>query len=147
MVSPERTIAALAEAVIPSPPEDATAGATDVAAERFVIHYLTFLEPALPALLAAALDGVAAARLGHPFEEGRFASLEPEERLAALRLLGEHSDPALRDLAELALALINAAFYGEWTGQDESGAMTATPVGWSLVGYAGPAASVPGLLA
>lgn len=145
--SPERTIAALAEAVIPSPPDDATAGAADVAAERFVLHYLTFIDPSLPELLAAALDGVAAARQSVPFEAGLFEALAPDDRLLALRLLGEHDDPGLRDLTELALTLIMAAYYGEWTGQDESGALTGTPVGWDLVGYAGPADSVPGLLA
>ncbi|HVL89797.1 MAG TPA: hypothetical protein VM841_06130, partial [Actinomycetota bacterium] len=101
MASPERTIAALAEAVIPSPPDDQTAGAGDVAAERFVLHYLTFLDPSLPGLLAAALDGVAAARRSVPFEAGLFEAMDSEERLRALRLLGEHEDPGLRDLAEL----------------------------------------------
>lgn len=147
MASPEDTIRALADAVVPSPPDDETAGASDVAAERFVVHYLTFLAPELPGLLAAALDGVAAARAGVPYEEGLFESLDHEQRLAALRGLGEHESSDLRQLADLAVALITAAFYGEWTGQDESGAMTRTPVGWDLTGYAGPADAIPGLLA
>ena len=147
MASPERTIAALAEAVIPSPPDDATAGAGDVAAERFVLHYLTFLGPELPVVLAAALDGVAAARQGVAFEAGRFEAMEPDDRLHALRMLGEHEHSDLRDLAELALVLITAAYYGEWTGQDAAGALTGTPVGWDLTGYGGPAGAVPGLLA
>lgn len=147
MASPEETIRALADAVVPSPPDDETAGAADVAAERFVLHYLTFLGPGLPEMLATALDGLAAARAGEPFEAGRFAELDHDDRIAVLRAMGEHETAEFRDLADLTVALITAAFYGEWTGQDDAGAMTRTPVGWDLSGYPGPAGSVPGLLA
>lgn len=147
MASPEQTIRALADAVLPSPPDDETAGAADIAAERFVLHYLTFLQPELPELLAAALDGLAAARLGVAYDAGLFETLSHENRLAVVRALGEHDLADLRDLADLVVVLITAAFYGEWTGQDESGTMTRTPVGWDLTGYPGPSDAVPGLLA
>lgn len=147
MASPESTIRALAEAILPSPPDDDTAGAGDVAAERFVVHYLSFLKPGLPDVLAAALDGLAAARASAPFEAGLFEALPPDERLSVLRALGEHDLADLRDLADLSVALVLASFYGEWTAQPDGGGPSVTPVGWELTGYRGPVAAVQSLLA
>ncbi len=143
MESPERTVRALAEAIIP---QDDTIGAADVAAESFVLHYLEFVQPGLSQVLVATLDGLAAGRMGVAFREGTFEELPAYERLAVLRAMGEHQMPDLRDLADLTIVLTIAAFYGEWTGQDDKGRMVSTPVGWELAGYPGPVAAVPSLL-
>lgn len=143
----ERTIAALADAIVPSPPADETAGAADVAAERFVLHYLELVRPGLSDALTAALDGMAAVRQGVPPAEGVFEGLDPAARLEVVAALGRHENHEMRDLIGVASALVVAAFYGEWTGYDDAGALTRKPIGWVLCRHDGPARSVPGLLA
>src|SRR2546425_12952786 len=112
MPSPGETIRALAEAIIPSPPDDDTAGASDIAAETFVTHYLEFVQPGLEEILAASLDGAAANYIAGEFSAGLFASLTAEDRLHVIRALAGHDVKELRELADLAILLSFAAYYG-----------------------------------
>lgn len=124
---------AFAEAVVPT---DDTVGAADVDAAAFVEHYLEVADPGTAELLAAALDVVA---------DGTFADLDVVRRLDAIADLSR-GDARVAAVADLAYRLVVAAFYGEWTGQDETGALASMPVGWELSGYPGPVAAAPSLL-
>lgn len=142
MASPGETIRALAEAIIPGVDVDETIGAAEIQAESFIAHYLEFVQPGLTDALPVILDGLAS----EDRPDSLFVELDPAERLAVLRRLGEHEVAELRDLADLLLALTFAAFYGEWSGQDESGRLVERPVGWELVGFPGPVDGYPNLL-
>lgn len=142
MASAGESLRALAEAIIPGVDVDETVGAPEIQAEAFIAHYLEFVQPGLTEALPVLLDGLAAEIRA----DAAFTDLAPGARLDVLRRLGEHDVSELRDLADLLLALTLAAFYGEWTGQDEHGALVARPVGWELVGFPGPVAGYPELL-
>lgn len=142
MASAGETLRALAEAIIPGVDVDETVGAAEIQAEAFLAHYLEFLQPGMTEALPVLLDGLAA----EARPDTSFIDLNPDERLAVLRRLGEHDVPELRDLADILIALTLAAFYGEWSGQDSEGALVARPVGWELVGFPGPVDGYPDLL-
>lgn len=124
------TLRAVAEVFVPGPPHDDTPGAPDVAAERFLAHYLDFLLPGLVAALAELLD----ARAG----DSSFSELALDERGAILATLAEDESPQLRELVSVLAALSIAAVYGEWTGQDPDGSLARAPLGWTITGFDGP---------
>lgn len=137
-----RTLRALAETLVPGPPHDATLGAPDIEAERFVAHYLEVVIPGLSEGVATILDGLAAeVRGGAPF-----ADLSLDERAAVLERLSAHEVADLRELADLLMSLAIAAVYGEWSGQDESGRLVDRPLGWDLTGWPGPSDGYPALM-
>ena len=134
MASAGEVLRALTEAIIPGTDVDETIGAAEIQAETFVAHYLDFVQEGLTEALPLLLDDLAA-----QVQPGTtFVSLSPADRLEVLRKLGEHEVAELRDLADILVALTLAAYYGEWTGQDASGAVVARPVGWELLGFPGP---------
>jgi hypothetical protein len=136
------TLRALAEAVLPGPPEDDTIGAADVGAEQFVAHYLDFLMPGLAAGIEPLLDSLASD--GAP--GATFRGLEPEARRGVLRRLSESDSPEMRRLGDLLIVLVVGAYFGEWTGQDADGLVVRRPVGWELTGWPGPTEGVRALL-
>jgi hypothetical protein len=142
MASAGETLRALAEAIIPGVDVDETVGAAEIQAEAFIAHYLELIQPGLPEALPVLFDGLAA----EARPDTNFTDLAPDERLAVLKRLGEHEVAELRDLADILLTLTLAAFYGEWSGQDEDGVLVARPVGWELVGFPGPVDGYPDLL-
>lgn len=108
---------ALGEVVCPGLDADATAGAPDIAAERFVAHYLS---PDTVARIVASLgSGFAGMKL-----------LERTEHVERLRL-----DPQVRRDLDAAAAATLLAVYGSWSGRDADGHLERMPLGWSLTGY------------
>jgi hypothetical protein len=108
--------------VCPGLAQDATAGAPDIAAERYVIHYLT--PPTLDRIIEA-LD-----------RDTRFIDLKPSEqkdKVARLRF-----DANTRRDLDVAAALTLMAVYGTWSGRDEHGDLVRAPLGWQLASYSGP---------
>lgn len=104
-------------AILPGIDEDATPGAADIGAERFVEHYL------------------GAERLAELCE---MLDLSPDDDGASIRAqLGRLADrsPEIRHLVGLAIA----AVYGSWSGTDTNGALVTRPLGWDLAGFSGPA--------
>jgi hypothetical protein len=136
------TLRAAAEVFVPGPPHDATPGAADVEAERFIAHYLDLLIPGLSRGATDLLDELAAQEFG-----GRaFAALSPDERGVVLDRLGDHEVAQLRELPAVLGLLSIAAVYGEWTGTDEEGRLSSVPLGWELTGFDGPTRARPTLL-
>lgn len=125
---------AVAEAFVPGAPGDPTAGAPEIHAERFLGHYLDLLLPGLSDAVPQMLDGLASSER----EGARFAELDLDERTRLLDALAVHEVAEMRQLGALLGALSLAALYGEWSGQDEHGALVRRPVGWDLTGYPGP---------
>jgi hypothetical protein len=125
----ERTLATLrafCEIVCPGLASDATPGAPDLAAERYVAH---FLEPGTRTLLADALDGG-----DQPFLELDAAARA--ERIERMRL-----DAGLRRLVDGAAAATLLAVYGSWSGEPGTDALARVPLGWDLTGFPGPTRS------
>jgi len=137
-----RTLRAAAEVFVPGPPHDATPGAADVEAERFIVHYLDYMIPGLSAGVPDLLDGLAAERFG----DTPFADLGLDERRAVLAALESHEVEQLRELPTVIGLLAIAAVYSEWTGQDAQGGLTRRPLGWRLSGFDGPSRGRRGLL-
>jgi gluconate 2-dehydrogenase subunit 3-like protein len=142
MSGPDRTLRALAEAVIPGPPHDDTFGAAEIEAERFIAHYLETLIPGLAEGVETILDGLAAQRV----PDAAFADLSLEDRASVLESLATHDVADLRDLGDLLIVLSIAAVYGEWSGLDADGELTRSPLGWDLTGWPGPVDGVRPLL-
>ncbi len=135
MATPDETLRALAETVVPGPPHDGTLGAADIEAERFISHYLESVIPGLSEGVATILDGMAT-----ELREGSaFVQLSLDDRAAVLQRLCAHDVQDLRELGDLLLALCMASVYGEWSGLDAAGELTRTPLGWELTGWPGPA--------
>lgn len=116
-------IRAFVDAVVPSVGDDATAGATDIAAERYVAHYLG---PDRVSRLAAALTSNGSAK---------FVSSDVQLRTKVI--LDLRRDPSLRSLIDSAVSLAISAVYGSWSGVPAS-EMDRAPLGWVLTGYPGP---------
>jgi len=129
-----RTLRAAAAVFVPGAPHDASPGAADVEADRFLAHYLDLIQPGLGEGAAALLDEVARAR----FQGRAFASLEVAERVQVLDSIEHHDVEQLRELPSVLGFLAIAAVYGEWTGQDERGRVVRRPLGWDLTGFGGP---------
>lgn len=142
MPSAGETLRALADTVVPGPPDDPTPGAASIEAERFLEHYLEFVEPGLCERACALLDRLASDRR----IDATFASLPRHDREAILRGETEHELPERRDLAALLTTLTIAAVYGEWSGQDPEGNVVRRPLGWELTGWTGPRAGVRSLM-
>lgn len=142
MSSPDRTLRALAETVVPGPPHDDTFGAAEIEAERFIAHYLETLIPGLAEGVVMILDGVAAERK----PETAFTDLSLEDRAWVLERLATHEVADLRELGDLLIVLSIAAVYGEWSGLDADGELTRSPLGWDLTGWPGPVDGVRPLL-
>lgn len=136
------TLRAAAEVFVPGSNTDATPGASDVAAELFISHYLDFLLPGLAAGVPALLDEVAAQH----FEGRPFAGLDMAARERVLDLLAVHEVEQLREIPQVLGILSLAAVYGEWTGQDADGRLVRRPLGWQLAGFDGPVRARPGLM-
>ena len=124
-----RTIRAAAEVFVPGPPEDPSAGAASVEADRFVSHYL-----ATPESVAGALNAAAALM----FDGREFWELDLGERARVLDELASAEDAEKREIPTLLGLLSVAAVYGEWTGQDAEGSLTRSPLGWQRTGFGGP---------
>lgn len=137
------TLRAAAEVFVPGPPHDATPGAPDVSAERFIAHYLDLAMPGLAAGVPVLLDQLAASMFGGP----PFRDLGIDERAKVLDALSEHEVEQLRELPVVLGLLTVGAVYGEWTGTNEAGELIGTPLGWALTGFAGPVRARPDLLA
>lgn len=136
------TLRAAAEVFVPGLESGDTAGAPEVAAERFLVHYLDIVVPGLSQGAADLLDSMAAqASAGQ-----RFADLDLAAREKVLETLRSHDIADLRALPDLIAVLTYAAVYGEWTGQDERGALVRRPLGWDLTGFPGPSDADPYLL-
>lgn len=114
---------------MPGPPEDSSAGAANVEADRFVSHYL-----ASPESVAGALDEAAASM----FDGREFCDLDLGERARVLDDLASAEDAGDREIPALLGVLSVAAVYGEWTGQDSVGNLTRLPLGWQGTGFGGP---------
>jgi hypothetical protein len=142
MATPEETLRALAETVVPGPPHDDTLGAPDINAEGFIGHYLESVIPGLSEGVATILDGMATEQ----HEGATFVDLSLDEREIVVTKLCTHEVADLRDLGDLLLALSLGAVYGEWSGLDENGELTRAPLGWELTGWPGPADGYPALL-
>lgn len=142
MPSAGETLRALADTVVPGPPDDPTPGAASIEAERFLAHYLDFVEPGLTSRACALLDRLASDRR----IDASFASLPRPDREGVLRAMAEHEDQERRDLATLLCTLAVAAVYGEWSGQDADGALVRRPLGWELTGWRGPRPGVRSLM-
>jgi hypothetical protein len=136
------TLRALAETVVPGPPEDSTPGAGSVEAERFLERYLDAALPGLAASVCAMLDQMAADRR----RGATFATLHRGDRAAILDRLWEHPMEELRDLAVMLSMLSIAAVYSEWSGTDDDGRLVRRPLGWELTGFPGPRFGVRSLL-
>jgi hypothetical protein len=135
MATAEETLRALAETVVPGPPNDETLGAAEIEAERFIIHYLESVIPGLSEGVATILDGMAT-----ELREGKaYVELSLDERTYVLQKLCAHEVADLRDLGDLLFVLAMASVYSEWSGLDEHGELTRTPLGWELTGWPGPA--------
>ena len=135
------TLRAAAEVFVPGSDRDTTPGASDVAAELFISHYLEFVMPGLAAGVPSLLDETAAARFGRSF-----AALGLAEREDVLDAIASHEVEQLRDIP-LALGILSvAAVYGEWTGQDAEGNLIRRPLGWQLARFDGPVRARPTLL-
>jgi hypothetical protein len=135
MATADETLRALAETVVPGPPHDETLGAAEIEAERFIAHYLESVIPGLSEGVATILDGMAT-----ELREGNaFVDLPIEERTYVLQKLCAHEVADLRDLGDLLFVLSMASVYSEWSGLDEYGELTRTPLGWELTGWPGPA--------
>lgn len=116
------TLRAFCEIVCPGLSTDATAGAPDVAAERYVAHYLA------PATLERVVEHLD--RGDKAFIELRGG--ERLERIERVRL-----DAGARHDLDAAAALTLLAVYGSWSGRDAQGAFVRPPLGWQLTGFAG----------
>lgn len=119
------TLRAFCESVCPGLASDATAGAPDIAAERYVEHYLsqTTLERVMDAL----------------DRDGAFVSLnavERSDRIDRLRL-----DAGTRRDLDAAAAATFLAVYGSWSGRNVDGELVRAPLGWQLTGFGGPSSS------
>ena len=142
MATAEETLRALAETVVPGPPHDETFGAAEIGAEGFIIHYLESVIPGLAEGVATILDGMAT-----ELREGTsYVELTLEERTYVLQKLCAHEVADLRDLGDLLFVLSMASVYSEWSGLDEAGELTRTPLGWELTGWPGPADGYPSLM-
>lgn len=113
----ETILRAFCEAICPGLDADATAGAPDIAAERFVAYHLA---PETVARIASALGA-------------GFANLKVAERLEAVERL--RLDPSVRSDLDAAAATTLLAVYGSWSGRDADGALERTPLGWQLSGF------------
>lgn len=142
MPAPSETLRALAETVVPGPPDDPTPGAGSIEAERFIGHYLDLVEPGLAARACTMLDRMA----GDRRHGATFTALHRGERAAVLDALWEHPAEEMRDLAILLTRVSIAAVYSEWSGTDRSGRLVRRPLGWELTGFPGPRQGAPGLL-
>jgi hypothetical protein len=142
VASAEETLRALADVVVPGPPDDPTPGAAGVEAERFISHYLDVAMPGLAGQVPALLDELASVRRPGV----AFAALRRVDREAVLEGLADHPVPEMRELATLLVALSIASVYGEWSGQDADGAIVRRPLGWELTGWPGPRDAVRSLL-
>lgn len=142
MPDSDRTLRALAEAIVPGPPHDDTFGAPEIEAERFIAHYLETLIPGLAEGVTTILDGLATQRT----PDTAFADLSVEDRGAVLEILATHEVADLRDLGDLLIVLSVASVYGEWSGLDADGELTRSPLGWDLTGWPGPLEGVRSLL-
>jgi hypothetical protein len=136
------TLRAAAEVFVPGLLEDTTPGAADIAAERFLSHYLDLLLPGLASGVPALLDQLATSM----FEEERFSDLELDARAKVLDALTEHEIEQLRELPTLLGVLTIGAVYGEWTGTNDGGDVVRAPLGWRLTGFEGPVRARPKLL-
>lgn len=117
------TLRAFAEAVLPGLANDTTAGAPDIAAERYAEHYLGEERARrLVSLLEGSLSN--------------FASADLASRAKVIRDL--RRDPSSRPDIDAAVAAVVAAVYGSWSGRDERGDRTREPLGWALTRYPGP---------
>ncbi|MCA1833993.1 MAG: gluconate 2-dehydrogenase subunit 3 family protein [Actinomycetota bacterium] len=142
MPSAGETLRALADTVVPGPPDDPSPGAAAIEAEHFLVHYLEFVEPGLTERVCALLDRLASDRR---IDVG-FASLARGDRESILREMAEHDLQERRDIASLLTALSIAAVYGEWSGQDAEGNVVRRPLGWELSGWTGPRPGVRSLM-
>lgn len=115
------TLRAYCAAICPGLEGDATAGAADIAAERYVAHYLA---PATLERILEALD-----------RDGRFVSLRESEQLERIGKL--RFDAGTRRDLDAAAALTFLAVYGSWSGRDPDGSLARPPLGWELTGYTG----------
>lgn len=129
-----RTLRAAAAVYVPGPPDDDTAGAAEIEADRFIAHYLDYLLPGLAAHVPSLLDQ-ATEIIG---EETGFADASLEERRRALASFATHEIPQLRELPRIIATLTLGAVYGAWTGQDADGRVIRAPIGWQQTGYDGP---------
>jgi hypothetical protein len=134
-----RTLRAAAEYFVPGSSIDATPGAADVEADRFLSHYLDFVLPGLASGVPELLDNLARER----FDGRAFADLTLDERGAVFDALETHEVEQLRELPSLIGLLSVAAVYGEWTGQDADGVLVRKPLGWQLAGFEGPTRARP----
>lgn len=123
--STDAILRAFCESVCPGLATDATAGAPDLAAERYVQHYLA---PETIARIVEALD-----------RGSSFVALDPEQRLE--RIDRARLDAGTRRDLDSAAAATMLAVYGSWSGRDADGTLVRTPLGWQLTGFAGPLAS------
>jgi hypothetical protein len=111
---------AFAAAVVPGLDVDATPGASDIGADRFIVHYLP--EPDLSELDLST----------EPLEVGGPPS-DPDIAGQLGRKVDASS--ALREASLLAIASV----YSSWSGSDGEGNIVSLPLGWSLAAYDGPA--------
>lgn len=136
------TLLAVAEVFVPGLESDPTPGAPEIAADRFLSHYLEMVMPGLAEGVPSLLDQLA----GEAYEGRRFADLSLDQRAAVLDRIRSHELADLRPLPDLLAVLTLAAVYGEWTGQDEEGRLVRRPIGWDLTGFPGPTGGDPTLL-
>lgn len=136
------TLLAAAEVFVPGLAHDSAPGAPEIAADRFLSHYLELVMPGLADGVSSLLDHLAA----EAHEGRRFVDLSLEERARVLDGVRTHEIADLRRLPDLLAALTLAAVYGEWTGQDEEGRLVRRPLGWDLTGFPGPTDGDPSLL-
>jgi len=116
---------AFCESVCPGLASDATAGAPDIAAERYVQHYLA---PATVARIVEALE-----------RGSSFVGLDPGQRLERIERC--RLDAGTRRDLDAAAAATLLAVYGSWSGRDAAGEPVRTPLGWQLTGFGGPSPS------
>jgi hypothetical protein len=98
--------------------------------------------PGLSGTVATLLDDLASARK----PGASYVSLTRDDREAIYEQMSKHESAEMRDLASLLGALVIAAVYGEWSGQDADGRVVRRPLGWELTGFRGPRRGVPTLL-
>ena len=130
-----RTLRAAADVFVPSPPDDALPGASEVEADRFIAHYLDAILPGLSATVAQLLDERASRLSGAAVA---FADATADERTAVIASFDDDEVAELRQLPQLLGMLTLGAVYGSWTGEDASGALVREPLGWQITGFDGP---------
>lgn len=122
-----RTLDALAEAVLPD--AALAAGAAGALSE-----VLARMGDEVASGVGLVLDGYAdGLRSG-----AVFADLSVGERGQVLRAIAAEDDPNLQQLVRLSVSLVVAAVYGERSGLDAEGRLTARPASWDRIGYPGP---------